>query len=135
MIKNLKKVISAIAAIALSASSFAAFAVDFPDVEETAYYSQAVQELSALGVISGVEEGGDLLAFVAQHMLLPVAQIVQQVAVFPKRRVGIDQFVERFERGDFFFDLRPGLRRRAELAEQLPADGRGSGVLRVRGRA
>ncbi len=61
MIKNLKKVISAIAAIALSASSFAAFAIDFPDVEETAYYSQAVQELSALGVISGVEEGGDLV--------------------------------------------------------------------------
>ena len=61
MIKNLKKVISAIAALAISASSIAAFAVNFPDVEEGAYYAQAVQELSALGVISGVEEGGDLV--------------------------------------------------------------------------
>ena len=61
MNKNLKKVISAVATVALSASSFAAFAIDFPDVESTASYAQAVQELSAIGVISGVEEGGDLV--------------------------------------------------------------------------
>ena len=57
MNKNLKKVISAVAALAISASSIAAFAVNFPDVEETASYAQAVQELSALGVISGFEDG------------------------------------------------------------------------------
>ena len=39
------------------ASSVAAFAVDFPDVESTASYAQAVQELSALDVISGYEDG------------------------------------------------------------------------------
>ena len=57
MNKNLKKVISAVAALAISASSIAAFAVNFPDVEETASYAQAVQELSALGVISGFDDG------------------------------------------------------------------------------
>ncbi len=39
------------------ASSVAAFAVDFPDVESTASYAQAVQELSALDVISGYDDG------------------------------------------------------------------------------
>lgn len=57
MNKNLKKVISAAAALTISASSFAALAVDFPDVEATASYYQAVQELSALDVISGFDDG------------------------------------------------------------------------------
>lgn len=57
MNKNLKKVISAAAALTISASSFAALAVDFPDVEATASYYQAVQELSALDIISGFEDG------------------------------------------------------------------------------
>jgi hypothetical protein len=57
MNKNLKKVISAVAALSLSASSIAAFAAGFPDVEETASYAQAVQELSALNVISGYDDG------------------------------------------------------------------------------
>ena len=57
MNKNLKKVISAVAALSLSASSIAALAVNFPDVEDTASYAQAVQELSALDVISGFEDG------------------------------------------------------------------------------
>ena len=53
MNKNLKKVISSVAALTMVASSVAAFAVDFPDVESTASYAQAVQELSDLDVISG----------------------------------------------------------------------------------
>ncbi len=57
MNKNLKKVISAVAALTVSASSIAAFAVDFPDVESDASYAQAVQELSALGIINGFEDG------------------------------------------------------------------------------
>lgn len=57
MNKNLKKVISSVAALTMVASSVAAFAVDFPDVESTASYAQAVQELSALDVISGYEDG------------------------------------------------------------------------------
>ena len=52
MNKNLKKVISSVAALTMVASS-----VDFPDVESTASYAQAVQELSALDVISGYEDG------------------------------------------------------------------------------
>lgn len=57
MNKNLKKVISSVAALTMVASSVAAFAVDFPDVESTASYAQAVQELSALDVISGCDDG------------------------------------------------------------------------------
>lgn len=57
MYKNLKKVISSVAALTMVASSVAAFAVDFPDVESTASYAQAVQELSALDVISGYDDG------------------------------------------------------------------------------
>lgn len=57
MNKNLKKVISAVAALSVSASSMAVFAADFSDVDPTASYAQAVSELSALGVISGYEDG------------------------------------------------------------------------------
>lgn len=57
MNKNLKKVISSVAALTMVASSVAAFAVYFPDVESTASYAQAVQELSALDVISGYDDG------------------------------------------------------------------------------
>lgn len=57
MNKNLKKVISTVAALAISASAVSAFAVNFPDVPEDASYAQAVQELSALGVVSGFEDG------------------------------------------------------------------------------
>ena len=57
MNKNLKKVISSVAALTMVACSVAAFAVDFPDVESTASYAQAVQELSALDVISGYDDG------------------------------------------------------------------------------
>ena len=60
MNKNLKKVISSVAALTMVASSVAAFAVDFPDVESTASYAQAVQELSALDIISGYEDGSFL---------------------------------------------------------------------------
>jgi len=57
MNKNLKKVISAVAALSMSASSIAVLAVDFPDVEATASYAQAVSELSALNIINGYEDG------------------------------------------------------------------------------
>ena len=57
MNKNLKKVISSVAALTMVASSVAAFAVEFPDVDATASYAQAVQELSALDVISGYDDG------------------------------------------------------------------------------
>ncbi len=57
MNKNLKKVISAVAALSVSASSMAVFAVDFPDVDPSASYAQAVSELSALGIISGYDDG------------------------------------------------------------------------------
>lgn len=57
MNKNLKKVISSVAALSMVASSVVAFAAKFPDVEDTASYTQAVQELSALNVINGYEDG------------------------------------------------------------------------------
>lgn len=57
MNKNLKKVISAVAALALSASSFVALAATYPDVDLSASYKQAVDELSAMNVINGYEDG------------------------------------------------------------------------------
>lgn len=57
MNKNLKKVISAVAALAMSASSFVALAANYPDVDASASYKQAVDELSALEVIEGYEDG------------------------------------------------------------------------------
>jgi hypothetical protein len=57
MNKNLKKVISAVAALAMSASSFVALAADFPDVDSSASYKQAIDELTALNVINGYEDG------------------------------------------------------------------------------
>jgi hypothetical protein len=57
MNKNLKKVISAVGALAMAASSVAALAVEFPDVASDASYAQAVQELSALDIISGFDDG------------------------------------------------------------------------------
>lgn len=58
MNKNLKKVISTIAALAVSASSFVALAAtSFPDVEETATYAKAVNELVGLGIVNGYEDG------------------------------------------------------------------------------
>ncbi len=59
MKKNLKKVISAVIALALSASTFAtvSFAKSFTDVASTAPYAEAVDVLSALGIIDGYEDG------------------------------------------------------------------------------
>lgn len=57
MIKNLKKVISSAAAVAILASSASAFAVTFPDVDESASYANAVNTLTALGVINGDDNG------------------------------------------------------------------------------
>lgn len=59
MKKNLKKVISAVIALALSASTFASvsFAKSFTDVASTASYAEAVDVLSALGIINGYEDG------------------------------------------------------------------------------
>lgn len=57
MNKNLKKVISAVAALAMSASSFVALAANYPDVDASASYKQAIDELSALKVIEGYEDG------------------------------------------------------------------------------
>lgn len=57
MNKNLKKLISAVAALAISVSSVAAFGASFPDVADTATYKQAVNELVALDIIAGFEDG------------------------------------------------------------------------------
>ena len=56
MNKNLKKVISAVAALAMSVTSFVAMA-SYPDVADTDKHASAINELSALGVIEGFEDG------------------------------------------------------------------------------
>ncbi len=55
--RNLKKVISSVAALAIVASSASAFAGSFPDVDASASYSNAVETLTALGVINGDDNG------------------------------------------------------------------------------
>lgn len=59
MKKNLKKVISAVIALALSLSTVAtvSFAAGYTDVASTASYAEAVDVLSALGIIEGYEDG------------------------------------------------------------------------------
>jgi len=57
MNKNLKKVISSVVAFGLSLSSLSAFAATYTDVAETAEYATAVNELSALGIVNGYEDG------------------------------------------------------------------------------
>ncbi len=54
---NLKKVIASVAALAMSLSCFTAFAADFSDVEATASYKNAIDELVALEVVNGYEDG------------------------------------------------------------------------------
>ena len=54
---NLKKVISSVAALAMSLSCFTAFAADFTDVEATASYKNAIDELVALEIVNGYEDG------------------------------------------------------------------------------
>lgn len=56
--KNFKRVISAVIALAISVSSFAAVsAAKFTDVADTASYAEAVEVLSALGIVNGYEDG------------------------------------------------------------------------------
>lgn len=56
--KNFKRVISAVIALAISVSSFAAVsASSFTDVADTAAYAEAVEVLSALGIVNGYEDG------------------------------------------------------------------------------
>lgn len=57
MMKNLKKVISTVAAVAMLASTASVFALDFPDVDESASYANAVEALTALDVINGDDNG------------------------------------------------------------------------------
>ena len=58
MNKNLKKVISAVSAIAVSATTFAtvSFAGSYTDVADTAANAEAIEVLSALGIINGYKD-------------------------------------------------------------------------------
>lgn len=57
--KNFKKVISAVIALAMFAGSIAtAGASKYTDVADTASYAEAVEVLTALGIVTGYEENG-----------------------------------------------------------------------------
>lgn len=98
MNKNLKKVISAASALAVSASGIAAFAANYPDVPSTANYYQAINELSALGVISGFEDGTfrpDENVTRAQITKMVVTALGTQVAAAAEASAGRDtQFTD-----------------------------------------
>lgn len=57
MNKNFKKIIATVAALAMAASSFVAMAATYPDVTPDASYYSAVEQLSALGMIEGFDDG------------------------------------------------------------------------------
>ncbi len=57
IMKNFKKVISAVIALAITVSSFATVSASkFTDVAETAAYAEAVEILSTLGIVNGYAE-------------------------------------------------------------------------------
>lgn len=60
--KNFKKVISAVVALALSASTFVS-ASSFTDVADTASYAEAIDVLSALGIVNGYAEDDGTYTF------------------------------------------------------------------------
>ncbi len=57
MLKNFKKIIATVAALAIASSSFVAMAATYPDVTPDASYYAAVEQLSALGMIEGFDDG------------------------------------------------------------------------------
>ncbi len=57
MLKNFKKIIATVAALAIASSSFVAMAATYPDVTPDASYYAAVEQLSALGMIAGFDDG------------------------------------------------------------------------------
>lgn len=57
MTKNFKKVISTVAALAMAASSFVAMAATYPDVAADNKYYSAIEQVSALGIIEGFDDG------------------------------------------------------------------------------
>lgn len=62
IMKNFKKVISAVIALAMVISSFTAVSASkFADVADTANYAEAIEVLAALGIVNGVEENGTLV--------------------------------------------------------------------------
>ena len=62
IMKNFKKVISAVIALAMVISSFTAVSASkFADVADTANYAEAVEVLAALGIVNGTEENGTLV--------------------------------------------------------------------------
>ena len=58
--KNLKKVIALVAVFALVFTTVTAFASSFVDVEDNASYTEAVETLNKLGIITGdTNENGE----------------------------------------------------------------------------
>ncbi len=57
MNKNLKKLISTVAALAITVTSAVSAFAAFPDVADTADYKVAVDNIAALGIVSGDENG------------------------------------------------------------------------------
>ena len=57
MNKNFKRVISTVAALAMASSSFVAMAATYPDVTADANYYSAIEQLSALGIMEGFDDG------------------------------------------------------------------------------
>ena len=82
--KNFKRVISAVIALALSVSSLVAVnASSYTDVADTASYAEAVEVLSALGIVSGYGDGtfkpeGEVTRAEAAKMLVGAVNLIEE---------------------------------------------------------
>lgn len=94
--KNFKRVISAVIALALSVSSFAAVsASSFTDVADTAAYAEAVEVLSALGIVPGYTDGtfkpeGEITRAEAATMIVGAMNLTEDA----KAAAGTSQFAD-----------------------------------------
>lgn len=82
--KNFKRVISAVIALALSVSSLVAVnASGYTDVADTASYAEAVEVLSALGIVSGYDDGtfkpeGEVTRAEAAKMVVGAVNLMEE---------------------------------------------------------
>lgn len=94
--KNFKKVISAVIALAMSVSSLVAVnASSFSDVADTAAYAEAVDVLSALGIVTGYTDGtfkpeGEITRAEAATMIVGALNMAEDA----KASAGTSQFAD-----------------------------------------
>ena len=100
MNKNLKKVISSIAALALSASCFTALAADFSDVAADNSYKAAIDELVALKIVNGYEDG----TFKPENTITRAELVSMLVRIVPETKTETTISFSDINENDWFYE-------------------------------